>query len=89
MKWIFGSTTAGVQSALLDVFDRVYVINLPTRKDRREEMEQRLRSVGASLADGRVVLGGAATGRGRLPSIGVRVLQFTFKTAMSIETGWK
>ncbi|MEB2347258.1 MAG: glycosyltransferase family 25 protein [Comamonadaceae bacterium] len=74
MKWIFGSTTAGVQSALLDVFDRVYVINLPTRKDRREEMEQQLRSVGASFADERVVLYPAVRplDAGGFPSVGAR-----------------
>lgn len=59
---------------LLDVFDRVYVINLPARKDRREEMKQQLRLVGASFADERVVLFPAVrpSDAGGFPSVGAR-----------------
>lgn len=59
---------------LWDVFDRVYVINLPARQDRREEMEQQLRLVGASFADERVVLFPAVRPphAGGFPSIGAR-----------------
>ncbi len=42
--------------ALLSIFDRVFVINLPERTDRREEMSWQLARLGLGFDDPRVVL---------------------------------
>jgi hypothetical protein len=41
---------------LLDYFDRIYVINLPARTDRKREMEEQLARIGLSFAHPRVSL---------------------------------
>lgn len=40
----------------LDYFDRIFIINLPARADRRREMDQQLRRIGLSLQSPRVEL---------------------------------
>lgn len=44
------------RAALLSVFDRIYVINLPSRKDRRRETEAELRHLGLDFAHPKVTL---------------------------------
>lgn len=58
----------------MDYFDRIFVINLPSRTDRQVEMAAQLKSIGLSLAEGHVELfpavrPDAAEG---FPSIGAR-----------------
>lgn len=43
-------------SNLLEYFDRVFVINLPTRQDRRHEIAFQLQSIGLELNKGNVML---------------------------------
>ncbi|MCQ0969163.1 glycosyltransferase family 25 protein (plasmid) [Paracoccus sp. TK19116] len=59
---------------LLAVFQRIYVINLPERKDRRDEMEAELAHLGLSLTDNRVILFEASrpNDAGKFPSRGAR-----------------
>lgn len=61
-------------AALLDLFDRVYVINLPARTDRRAEMERQLHRVGLSFDQPDVILFEASRPRdkGDFPTIGTR-----------------
>lgn len=65
----------GFDAALLrTLFDRVYIINLPERSDRRREMAAELGRVGLSLDDPLVHLFPAVrpADRGEFPSIGAR-----------------
>jgi glycosyl transferase, family 25 len=59
---------------LLDSFDRIFVINLSTRADRRAEMDAQLRRVGLSLASRNVTVFEAVRPEheGDFPSIGAR-----------------
>jgi len=59
---------------LLESFDRIYVINLRTRPDRRAEMDAQLRRVGLGLAAKNVTLFDAVRpeNRGEFASIGAR-----------------
>lgn len=59
---------------LLELFERVYVINLPARTDRRREMAAQLQRVGLSFDDPRVVLFPAVrpSDKGDFPSVGAR-----------------
>lgn len=41
---------------VLEFFDRIYVINLPYRRDRHQQIEQELRTVGMQFAPGQVEL---------------------------------
>ncbi|MBZ0130279.1 MAG: glycosyltransferase family 25 protein [Rhodobacteraceae bacterium] len=61
-------------ASLLDLFDRVYVINLPARTDRRAEMERQLARVGLSFDRPEVVLFEAVrpADKGEFPTIGTR-----------------
>lgn len=56
----------------LDYFDKIFVINLPSRADRRKEIDHQLRRLGLSLLDERVVLFPAVRPNtaGSFPSIG-------------------
>lgn len=56
----------------LDYFDKIFVINLPSRADRRKEIDHQLRRLGLSLLDERVVLFPAVrpNAAGAFPSIG-------------------
>ena len=38
-----------IQSNFIDYFDKVYIINLPHRPDRREEIEVQLKKVGLAF----------------------------------------
>lgn len=60
--------------ALLSIFDRIYVINLVHRKDRRAEMEAQLRRVGLSFDHPQVTLFAASRFEepGSFPTPGVR-----------------
>ena len=40
----------------IDFFDRIYVINLPSRDDRRREMERELKNAGMPFTSGKVEL---------------------------------
>jgi glycosyl transferase family 25 len=62
------------QSPLLNFFDKSYIINLPERSDRCEQMKQELRMLGLSEPSERVVFFPAIkpTDRGEFPSIGAR-----------------
>jgi hypothetical protein len=55
-------------------FDAIYVINLPTRKDRRAQMVEQFRKVGVDPASPQVVFFDAVrpTDAGNFPSIGAR-----------------
>ncbi|NIC41040.1 glycosyltransferase family 25 protein [Aquabacterium sp. A08] len=57
-----------------ELFDGIFVINLPARADRRREIDQQLRRVGLSLTHERVVLFPAVRpdAPGGFPSIGAR-----------------
>ncbi|UIE36712.1 glycosyltransferase family 25 protein [Leptodesmis sichuanensis] len=59
---------------VLDFFDRIYVINLPYRRDRRQQIEQELRAAGMPFAPGQVELFDAIRpdSAGEFPSIGYR-----------------
>ncbi|KAE9628807.1 LPS biosynthesis glycosyltransferase [Parasedimentitalea maritima] len=61
-------------AALLNAFDKVFVINLPNRKDRRLGIDQQLKSVGLGLGHPDVCLFPAVRPRRKLgfPSIGTR-----------------
>src|SRR4051794_9440621 len=55
LSGLFG-TRAMVFRSTLAIFGRVYVINLPTRSDRREQVTQELRSIGVDFRAGHVEL---------------------------------
>lgn len=59
---------------LLEFFDRIYVINLPERHDRRQQMTQELAKAGMPLQPGKVELFAAVKmdHAGIFPSIGLR-----------------
>jgi len=61
-------------AALLSVFDHIYVVNLPSRTDRRREMEHQLQGIGLSLDHPRITLFAAIRpeSKGEFPSIGCR-----------------
>lgn len=40
--------------SLLDCFERIYIVNLPERSDRRREMDQELRRIGLRVDDRRI-----------------------------------
>ncbi|SHG77185.1 hypothetical protein [Cognatishimia maritima] len=65
--------TAGGQ-ALLSLFDMIYVLNLPERRDRRMQMAQQLARVGLSLEHPKITLFPACKPReaGEFPTIGTR-----------------
>lgn len=58
----------------LDYFDRIFVINLPVRTDRRAEMAIQLKNIGLNLGEGHVELFPAVRpdAPGAFPSIGAR-----------------
>jgi glycosyl transferase family 25 len=62
------------QDSLLSASDHIYVINLPDRTDRRQEMERQLTKIGVSFTSPQVTLFPAVrpTDRGEFPSIGSR-----------------
>lgn len=62
------------QSPLLNFFDKAYIINLPERSDRREQMKQELKMLGLSGPSERVEFFPAIkpTDRGEFPSLGAR-----------------
>jgi glycosyl transferase family 25 len=62
------------QPDLLTEFDKIYVINLPSRPDRRSEMDAQLRRVGLGLTASNVRLFDAIRPEdaGEFPSIGAR-----------------
>lgn len=59
---------------LLTHFDRIYIVNLPSRTDRRREMVEQLGKVGLTLSDARIRLFPAVrpNEKGDWPSIGAR-----------------
>lgn len=61
-------------SSLINFFDRLYVINLPKRRDRRQAMEWELTRAGVSLPSNKVAIFPAIepTDKGHFPSIGTR-----------------
>ena len=61
-------------TAILSVFDHIYIVNLPSRTDRRREMEEQLRGIGLSLDHEQITLFPAIrpTEKGEFPSIGCR-----------------
>ena len=61
-------------SVLLDYFDKIYVINLPTRTDRKREMDEQLARIDLSFDHPRVSLFAAIrpADPGSFPSIGAR-----------------
>lgn len=61
-------------AGLLEYFDHLYVINLASRTDRRDEMQSQLKRIGLSLDDSQVTLFEAIRpdGPGDFPSIGAR-----------------
>lgn len=62
------------QCPLFNFFDKSYIINLPERSDRREQMKQELKMLGLSESSERVVFFPAIkpTDRSEFPSIGAR-----------------
>ncbi|WP_448560417.1 glycosyltransferase family 25 protein [Trichothermofontia sp.] len=62
------------QSPLLSFFDKSYIINLPERSDRRSEMQQELKMLGAFEPSDRVVFFPAIrpTDQGDFPSLGAK-----------------
>lgn len=61
-------------SYLMDYFDRIFIVNLPSRTDRQAEIATQLKKIGLSLADERVELFPAVRPdtAGDFPSIGAR-----------------
>jgi hypothetical protein len=59
---------------LLDEFDRVFIINLASRQDRRKEMKDQLASIGKRLQPGKIELFEALrpNSAGGFPTIGTR-----------------
>ena len=58
----------------LSLFDRVYIINLASREDRRKEMRDQLKRIGVGMTDSNVEFFEATRpdSRGEFPSIGAR-----------------
>ena len=58
----------------INIFEHIYIINLPTRTDRRVEMEQQLRRIGLSLESPNIELFAAVrpAAAAGFPSIGAR-----------------
>lgn len=42
--------------SIIEYFDKIYIINLPYRQDRRDEIEQQLQSIGTSLSHEKINL---------------------------------
>jgi hypothetical protein len=63
-----------VGAALLGAFCRIYILNLPERTDRRQEIEEVLAGVGLSLAQPQVTLVAAVrpAAAGGFPTVGTR-----------------
>lgn len=63
-----------IKSNFIDYFDRVYIINLPHRADRRKEIEVQLKKVGLALNHPKVRLFDAIKpdAAGEFPSVGAR-----------------
>ena len=63
-----------IKSNFIDYFDKVYIINLPHRADRREEIEVQLKRVGLALNHPKVTLFNAIKPDevGEFPSIGAK-----------------
>ena len=63
-----------IKSNFIDYFDKVYIINLPHRADRREEIEVQLKKVGLALNHTKVTLFNAIKPdeAGEFPSIGAK-----------------
>jgi glycosyl transferase, family 25 len=63
-----------IKANFIDHFDKVYVINLPNRSDRREEIEPQLNKIGLSLNHPKVILFNAIKPQdaGEFESIGAR-----------------
>jgi hypothetical protein len=63
-----------LRQSMLDSFERIYVINLPHRTDRRASIEKQLGLLGMSLSDPEVILFEAVRpeDKGEWPSIGAR-----------------
>lgn len=62
------------QNELAKFFDKIYIINLASRQDRRDEMQAQLVNIGLSLTHPRIQLFHALrpTEKGEWPSIGAR-----------------
>ena len=62
------------ESSLATFFERIYIINLASRQDRREEMQVELQKIGLSLSHPAVQLFAAVrpSVRGEWPSVGAR-----------------
>lgn len=60
--------------SITDYFDQIYIINLPYRKDRRDEVEDQLKSIGLSLKNDKVNLFSAIrpAESGEFDSIGIK-----------------
>lgn len=63
-----------IKSNFIDYFDKVYIINLPHRADRREEIEVQLKKVGLALNHPKVILFNAIKpdAAGEFPNIGAK-----------------
>ena len=63
-----------IKSNFIDYFDKVYIINLPHRADRREEIEEQLKKVGLALNHPKVILFNAIKpdAAGAFPNIGAK-----------------
>lgn len=68
------SPSAAAKSSMLAGFERITVVNLPERTDRRREMEQQLQLVGVAADDPRLKFFAAnrPTEKGDWPSLGAR-----------------
>jgi len=68
------SSTQSSSAALLRAFEKIFVINLPERKDRRQDIERQLNSIGLGLDHPNVCLIRAVKPHRKLgfPSIGAR-----------------
>jgi hypothetical protein len=61
------------ESSLLNFFDKTYIINLPERYDRRQEIMKELKRIGATLSDQVVIFPAIKpTDQGEFPSIGAK-----------------
>lgn len=79
--------------ALLSIFEHIYIINLPSRTDRRKEIEQQLDRIGLSLDHSAVTLFQASrpTDKGEFPTIGTRGCYESHMAVMKAarDQGWK
>lgn len=71
---VLNSAKAHLGAALLSIFEHVYVINLPTRDDRRKEIERQLARIGLSFDNPAVTLFPASRPleKGEFPTVGTR-----------------